>query len=366
MAIKTYEYKLYDSQRNRHLENAMQIAAEIYNHCIALHRRYYKLTGRYVSPNRMKTHITKLKHTARHQHWNQLGSQAIQDVVERIGRSYDAFFDHIKEHRRGKKSPPKFRKASRYRSFTLKQAGYKFHDDNRVTIMGRVYKYFKHRPMDGKIKTVTVKRNALDEYFLYVTCEVEMPVVKTRLSNAIGFDFGLKHFLTGSDGSILDAPEYYRHSLDELRKAHRSLSHKTGKTNRQRAINHLNHVYLKVVNQRRDWFFKLSKNLATSHGYICIEDLNIDAMKKLWGSKISDYAFTEFVQHLEWACQKSGCQLIKVNKWQPTTKPCHVCGHVNNTLTLKDRTWTCPHCNTVHDRDVNAAINIMNIGLASA
>ncbi|MBQ4648016.1 MAG: transposase [Clostridia bacterium] len=364
--MNTYEFKLYNNKRNRHLDKAMLLAAEIYNHCIALHRRYYRLTGKHISLHRLQKHITKLKHTERYKHWNELGSQAVQDIAERIDGSYQAMFVHIKEGQQGKKRPPKFRKPSKYRSFTLKQCGYKFSDDNRVTIMGRRYKYTKHREIEGKIKTVTIKRNTLGEYFLYVTCEVELPQIKARLGNAIGFDFGLKHFLTGSDGTVIDAPEYYRATLKDLRNAHRSLSRKTGKTNRTRALRALERIYIKVSNARRDWFFKLSKHLATSYSCICIEDLNIEAMKKLWGRKISDYAFSEFVMCLEWACQKYGCKLIKVDRWQPTTKPCHVCGYINNGLTLKDRVWTCPNCNAVHDRDVNAAINILNLGLASA
>ena len=125
--VKTYRYKLYNSKRNRHLDEAINTAASIWNYCIAVHRRYYKLYGKHLSANRLKKHIAKLKRR-RFPQWNKLGSQAVQDVGERVDRSYKAFFQHHKQKRRGRKSPPGFKKRRRYSSFTLKQAGYRFHD----------------------------------------------------------------------------------------------------------------------------------------------------------------------------------------------------------------------------------------------
>ena len=105
--IKTYQYKLYRSKRNRHLDKAIDTAASIWNYCIAFHRRYYKLYGKHLSANRLMKHITKLK---KHRFCgNQLGSQAIQDVVQRVDRSYKAFFQHHKQKRKGRKSPPGFK-----------------------------------------------------------------------------------------------------------------------------------------------------------------------------------------------------------------------------------------------------------------
>ena len=219
----TYQYKLYQcdklSSLNRQIDIAAEIwnhcialhrryykwfgkhlsaniAAEIWNHCIALHRRYYKWFGKHLSANRLKVFLTSLKKMDRYAHWRLLGSQAIQDIVERIGRAYDAFFDHLKKKRSGRKAPPRFRKQRNYRSFTLKQAGYKFHDGNHVTINGVDYKYAAHRPFAGTIKTLTVKRNAMGEFFIFLSCIQEWPDVPARTGKAVGMDFGLKHFLT--------------------------------------------------------------------------------------------------------------------------------------------------------------------------
>lgn len=363
--MKTYQYKLYRSKRNRHLDKAIDTAASIWNYCIAFHRRYYKMCGKYLSANKLKKHITKVKKTL-HPEWQSLGSQAIQDVVERVDRSYKAFFQHHKQKRRGRKSPPKFKKWRKYSSFTLKQAGYRFHEDsNIVTIMGRNYKYSKSRSLEGTIKIVTVKRNALGEIYLYVVCEQEINQVLPRAGKAVGYDFGLKHFLTADDGSKIDSPQWYKASLKELRQAHRAVSRcQKGSNNRERSLLHLNRIYQKITNSRRDWFFKLANQIVSEYAIICIESLNIDGMKHLWGRKISDLAFSEFVSILEWVASNVGSTVVKIDRWAPSSKVCHICGGRNDSLSLKDREWICQQCGTRLDRDVNAAINIKNIGLA--
>lgn len=363
--MKTYQYKLYRSKRNRHLDKSIDTAAFIWNYCIAVHRRYYKLYGKYLFSNRLMKHITKLK-KRRFCWWSQLGSQAIQDVVERIDRSYNAFFQHHKQKRHGRKSPPGFKKCSRYSSFTLKQAGYRFYDDsNVVTIMGRKYKYFKSRSIEGSVKTLTVKRNSLGEIYLYVVCEQEVNQVLPRAGKAVGYDFGLKHFLTADDGNTIDSPEWHKASLKELQQAHRAVSRcQKGSNNRKRALFHLNRVYAKISRRRRDWFFKLSNQLVDEYAVICIEDLNLNGMMRLWGRKVSDYAFAKFVGILEYVASHSETTVIKIDRWTPSSKMCHICGGRNDALTLKDRKWICPQCGACLDRDVNAAINIKNIGLA--
>lgn len=361
----TYKYKLYNSKQNRHLDQAIDIAAEIWNHCIALHRRYYRMYGKFLSANQLKVFLTKLKKRNKYAHWNQLGSQAVQDIPERINRSYKAFFDHVKSGRSGRKAPPKFCKRKNYSSFTLKQAGYQFHGDNHVTIMGRTYKYVKHRSLIGTIKTVTVKRTKSGEFHLCVSVVQEAPDVQSRTGNAVGLDFGLKHFLTMDNGKTIDSPQWYLNSMNEIRKAHRKLSRcKKGSNNRRKALLRLEKIYQQISNRRRDWFFKLAHDLTAQYGIICIENIKLVGMKRLWGRKVSDLAFAEFVGILEWIAKKNGCCVVKVDRWFPSSKACHVCGTLNTELSLTDRKWICEGCGTILDRDINAAINIREGGLA--
>lgn len=330
-----------------------------------MHRHYYRAFGKHLSANRLMKHITKVKKTL-HPEWQALGSQAIQDVVERIDRSYSAFFNHIKQKRHGRKSPPHFCKRERYKSFTLKQAGYAFHEgSNCVTIMGRKYKYFKSRSIEGSIKTLTVKRNTLGKFYLIVVTKQECNDVLPRAGRAVGMDFGLKHFLNLDDGSVIDSPQWYKVSLNELRAAHRAVSRcQKGSNNRKRAIRNLGRVYQRISNRRRDWFFKLANQLVGEYAIICIEDLNLDGMKRLWGRKVSDLAFAEFVSILEWVASNTDTTVVKIDRWAPSSKVCHVCGTINASLSLKQRSWECECCHTTLDRDTNAAINIRRMGLA--
>ncbi len=163
--MKTYSFKLYNSKRNKQIFSQIEIASEIYNHCIALGRRYYKLYGKYLTANCIKVHITKLKKLPRFSHWRNLNSQAIQDVVERIDRGYKLFFD------KHNKRPPKFKSRKIYKSFTLKQTGYGFYG-NQIRIGDYHYKFFKSREIEGNIKTVTVKRDPLGDIYIFVVTDL--------------------------------------------------------------------------------------------------------------------------------------------------------------------------------------------------
>ena len=169
--MKTYCFKLYNSKKNRKLHRSIDVACQIYNHLIAVHKRYYRLYGKHLNVNQLLKHITKLKKQEKFAFWNQLGSQSIQDIAQRIEKSYKLFF---KNKKLGiKTSPPSFKKTKKYKSFTLKRAGYKLLEGNRLVIMGRIYKYSKSRDIEGKIKTLTVKRNSLGEVYIYLVCDIK-------------------------------------------------------------------------------------------------------------------------------------------------------------------------------------------------
>ncbi len=139
--MKTYSFKLYTSNKNKHLHQQINLACEIYNHCIALHKRYYRLYGKYLHVHGLQKHITKLKKLPKYGHWKGLNSQAIQDITQRIDRAYKLFFRNLKAGVRT--APPSFRKRWKYRSFSLKQTGYKLLQGNNIRIGNRVYRYFK-------------------------------------------------------------------------------------------------------------------------------------------------------------------------------------------------------------------------------
>ena len=318
---------------------------------------------------RICRHITKLKRTTK-PHWNQLPSQVIQQVAKRIHLGYEKFFDYLKAKKKGlsprKVGKPKIKPRHKYNSLTFTQSGYEI-TENRIHIkcLNKTFSFWKHRPWTGTIKTVAIKRDNVGDYYLYLSCEDCEPTKKLPLTrHEAGVDFGMKTFLTLSDGIKIESPEFYKRMLNAIRSANKALSRKQKGSNAwYRAKRHIARLYKKIAEKRRDWFFKLALRLVRKYDRIAIETLNLEGMKKLWGRKVSDLAFGEFSSILQWTCAKYGKTLLKAERWTATTKPCSDCGYRNENLTLSDRQWTCLQCGSHHDRDINAAKNILQAGV---
>ena len=356
--IITYKFKLYKTKRQKDLHKRVNVACGVYNHCIALHKRYYGIYGKYLGKYRLQKHLTKVK--KRKVWWNEVGSQAIQDITDRIDRGYNLFFKNIKENITC--SPPTFKKKRNYRSFTLKQAGWKV-DGNRLRLGKQNFKFSHSRDLKGLIKTVTLKRDKLGDFYVYFVCDVENQSNQVTSGKSVGLDFGLKTFLTTQDGEEFQSLEFLKRSLAAVRKGHRRLSSKEkGSNNRKKARLSLARVYKKVTNCRLDFHHKLARELANSYGNIFIEDLDLEEMKKSWGRKVSDLGFYSFTRILESHCLKAGSILTKIPRYFPSSKTCSECQYVYEGLTLRDRTWVCSNCGTCHQRDVNAARNIFRVG----
>jgi putative transposase len=360
--MKTYSFKLYQHKRNKHLHRTINAASNIYNHCIALHKRYYRLFGKHLNKNKLMKHMAKLR--KKNEYWLLVGSQAMQDIIQRIDRAYQLFFKH---HKRGVR-PPNFRKRIKYKSFTLKQAGYKFLTDNQLRIGKRVFKFWKSREIKGKIKTITIKRNPLGELFIFVVTDCIDQISTTMTGQSAGFDFGYKTFLTCSEGFEIKSPLFLKQSLKELKLASRNHSRKKKKSNsREKARQNLVRVHEKIINRRCDWFWKLAHELTNKYDYLFFETLSLKGMKRLWGRKISDLAFAEFLKILGFVATKKGKVVSYINRWYPSSKECSECHHVLDKLPLDVRYWICPNpsCNARHGRDENASFNIKRVGSLS-
>ena len=367
--MKTYKYEFSHQSNLIQIGNLIDDLHSVQVHLIHLQRRYYRIYDKYASFARICSHITKLKARTK-PHWNQLPSQMIQQVARRIDFGYQRFFDNIEARRLGKTTRkvgrPKIKPNHKYKSITFTQAGYEI-EGNRLSIncIDKSFTFWKHREWTGTIKTLTIKRDNVGDYYLHLVCEDCEPSEKLPLTgNEAGADFGCKTFLTLSDGMKITSPQFYKESLNALRSANKALSRKEYLSNGWfRAKRHLARLHKKIAERRRDWFFKLALRLVRRYDKIAIETLNLEGMKKRWGRKVSDIAFGEFSLILEWTCAKYGKVFAKAGQWEPTTKPCSDCGYDNKELTLDDREWTCPSCSTSHDRDINAAKNILQAGV---
>lgn len=368
---KSYKYKMQHQSNTIKLGNMLDDMWHIHVHIMTLQRRYYRRYKKNISAYRMNAHVKKLKYTTK-PHWKSLPSQVVQDVVLRYGKAYDAFFRNIKEREAGlttrKVGRPHIKPRHKYNSMTFTQAGYKL-EDNRIKLncIETWFSFHKHREMKGVIKTITIKRDLCGDYWICFSCDtVDDSELFAKTGKRAGFDFGLKTFLTSSEGGKIASPQFLKKSLNKLRSLNKSLSRKIrGSGNWYRGYRAVCRHYRDISNQRLDWHWKLATHLCREYDALVFETLNIDGMKRLWGRKVSDLSFAQFLLIMEQKCAKHGKAFKQVGKWTATTKPCSVCGYKNKDLSLLDRQWICPKCNTTHDRDINAAINIEQAGLAA-
>ena len=355
--MMTYTYKLYRSKRTAKLDAILREACFVWNHALALQKRYYALFGKYVSCARMKAHFAKrIRRRLLH-------SQTVQEVLERLDVSYKRFFNRLS------KRPPKFKRARDFSSIVYKQGGFKL--SGNVLVVNSIRQHFRFsysRPYEGKVRQVRIRRSRLGEYYLHVVTDaVVSPVRKSHDGASVGMDFGLKTYLTLSNGTNVDNPLFLKQGLKELKRKSRALSKcAKGSNHRRRRREDLERCHERIRNRRDDWQWKACRELCRRYDTICIEDLELTGMSRLWGRKVGDLAFGNFVRKLEHVSSKYGVTLVKVDRFFASSKTCSACQYVNELLTLCDREWTCPQCGTVHDRDLNASVNILRRGIASS
>jgi putative transposase len=329
-------------------------ACFVWNHALALQKRYYRLYHKYIGIGKMKTHFAKRIHR------NLLHSQTTQEILERLDTAYQRFFSRLA------KRPPKFRKAKDFSSILFKQGGYSL-NGNVLTInsIKKRFKFSLSRPYAGKVKTLTVKRNHLGEFFIVMVLDQShQSIGKSHDGASVGIDFGLKTYMTLSDGTEIKNPQFMKENLTELRRRSRNLSKcKKGSNNRERKRKELDRLMNDIVNRRSDFQWKLAHDLCRKYDRIFIEDLNLEGMNRRWGRKMHDLAHAEFVQKLEYVATKYGVIVHKIDRYYPSSKRC-TCGYVNHGLQLHERTWVCPECGIVHKRDLLAANNILRQGIA--
>ena len=362
--MKTYCFKLYASKKNQNLKNKINIAGIIYNHCVALHKRYYRLFHKSLNKFKLQKHLAKLKKQEKFLYWNQIPSHAIQDITERVSRAYKLFFENLK--RNVKTAPPRFQKVKKYKSFSYNMVGKNIISGNKIKIAGEFYKFFKSREVKGNIKLLTIKRDSLGDLYVYVVSDESSEIINARSGKIVGLDFGLKTFLTSSDGNYIESPLFFKKSSSTIKKFNENLSRKKSQSHHERARLELARAHKKVYNQRRDFHYKTALSLCRNYDVICLETLNLKGMQQLWGRKINDLGFYSFVQILKYEAHKNGVTIIEIPKYYPSSQTCSECGYKNPEIKdLRIREWKCPNCGTEHDRDINAAKNILRVGAST-
>ena len=369
--MRNTNHKLFQDKTLRHLHDECNICGVVKNHFLALCMRYYRMYGKGLSYSKMSKHLTKLKKLEKYKHWNIPYSWALQNVLKRLAQS----FREMKTLGRGH---PKFKSCKKHKGMTFRgeqvkieklldaQKNERNHPTYRIRLNGRWYRFALHRKIQGEIIQVQVTRDALGDVYITLTEDYSEIKYEPKTGKAEGFDFGIKDFLTGSDGNPYTSPMFYKQNAKQLSEAQREHSRKVkGSNNRERSRKQVARIHKKTTNQRTDHHWKLAIDLCRQFDILFFEDLNLRGMKALFGKQVSDLAFGEFMRKLKHQSHKRIRSVLKIGRWIPTTKCCSVCGHKNESLTLSDRQWTCPKCHTHLDRDQNAAMNILKEGVAS-
>ncbi len=363
MILCRYKYQLVQHRRNKYLNRKIDIAGLVWNHAIALQRRFYQLTGNTIQPSRLTSHLRKLRRAcARYAHWHQLSSHAIAFIVKRLDTAYQRYF-------KGLSRLPRFRKVKKYKSFEVYGNNWELLDCvkgkyQRIRIGKQIYSFYLSRPLPASAKpTLTIKRTPNGKLWLSFLVKVSLSQVKSLTNEIEGFDFGLKRYLTDHTGQATASPLFFKRVRGQIQQCHRQLSRKAkGSKNCYRARLALGRTYASISHKRADFQWKLAHALCDAHDVLCFEDLNLSGMKRLWGPKISDLSHRSFLLKLEWVACKRGKRLVKAGRFYPSSQRCSGCGAIKEEMPLRERVYHCTHCGMTRDRDHNAALNIKEAG----
>ncbi len=369
--LKAYKYRIYPTESQKiKIDKHVGCCRFVYNYFLALHKDLYKNHNQKWNKYEYKKMLVPLKNSEEFSWLKEVNSQTLQQSILQL----DSAFKNMFQKRSGF---PKFKKKGKSKSSFHVPQNISVYFDEKLVFLPKFKEGIRckfHRTFEGKIKNATVSKTKSNKYFISIVVETAdeiSPVsIEPTESNSIGIDLGIKDFAILSDGTKVENPDIKRFNK-RIEKLHRNFSRKTKSSrNRDKARLRLARLYEKVDNIKTDFLQKLSHEIVNkSHvGYIFMEDLNVSGMLKnhRLARSIASSSWHKFYTFLQYKADWSGKQIIKIGRFEPSSKLCSVCGYKNKELQLSDRQWICPECGTLHDRDINAAVNIRNIGIDTA
>ena len=370
--LKAFKYRIYPTETQKTLlEKHFGSTRFLYNYFLDYRQKEYAkgIKATYLTT---QSKLTEMKSLPEYEWLNECGSQSLQMAIRALDNAYQRFFKKLGGY-------PKFKsKKNAHQSFTAPQ---NIKVANNIVYLpkftkdGLKAKIHREIPKDAVLKQATISRVS-NQYFISILVDDNIAIPKPiKANSAVGLDVGIESFVTTSDFIKYPNQKHLIVSQDKLKKLQRRLSkkqhsRKKGDTtpqsnNYKKQKAKVQKLHIKIANQRKDYIHKVSNEITNQYDIISFETLNIKGMVKNrhLSKSINDVAWNELMRQLEYKAQWKGKTIIKIDKWFPSSQICSNCGSSTGKKSLNVRKFTCPHCGTYHDRDINAAINIRNYGL---
>jgi len=358
---KTFQYRIKPNlQTYQKAEKWLSLCRQLYNNCLNERIIAYQENKKSISQYNQMKRLPQLKKVF--PEYKQVNSQTLQDVIQRLDKAFQGFFRRVKS-KNGKAGFPRFKGQNRYDSFTLKQTGWKLQNQNNYLEIKNIgkFKIFLSRPIEGDVKTITIRRTSTNKWFVSFACENVPQKILPKTGKEIGIDMGCQSFLTDSNGNKINNPRFFKKSQDILKMRQQRLSQKVkGSNRRNKARLLVAKIHEKISNQRKNFHFKIANKLIKENDKIYIEKLNSFKSFRSLNKSIKDVAWFQFFNILAFKAEEAGKQVIKVPA-KNTSQVCSKCGKIVE-KDLSVRIHKCPFCGLETDRDWNSALNILRLG----
>jgi putative transposase len=360
---KAYRFRFYPTpEQEQNLAKTFGCARFAYNYMLRLRTDAWYKEQKRVGYHDTSSLLTELKKQPETIWLNEVSSVPVQQSLMHLQTAFKNFFAKRTGY-------PTFKNKHDKQSATYASTAFKW--DGKSLKLAKMtaplaIKWSRTLPKAAKLTTATVSKDAAGRYFVSLLCD-DTVSPKPEVSAKVGIDLGLTHFAILSTGEKIAAPNTFRKNEAKLAKLQRRLAKKQkGSSNRNKARLKVARLHAKTADTRRDFLHKLSTRLVNENQVIAVETLAVSNMQKnrCLAKSISDAGWSEFVRQLEYKSLWYGRTLVGIDRWYPSSKRCGDCGYTVPKMPLKVREWVCPECGSIHDRDINAARNVLTVGLA--